>query len=85
VKEKNFKYLTAREIEVLVLLHKGLSNPKISQKLCISKSTAKAHVSAIFDKINAKNRIELLLMLAGDIDIPNPIIKKQISEIDWNM
>ena len=48
--------LTSRELEVFILLCKGYSNVEISEELFISKSTAKAHVSAIIAKLNAKNR-----------------------------
>jgi DNA-binding NarL/FixJ family response regulator len=49
--------LTAREIDVLFLIEKGLSNVEISQKLHISVSTVKTHISSIFQKLSAKNRV----------------------------
>lgn len=49
--------LTAREIDVLFLIEKGLSNIEISQKLHISVSTVKTHISSIFQKLSAKNRV----------------------------
>lgn len=53
--------LTPREFEVLQLVAKGLNNPDIAKKLNISKSTAKAHVSAIIRKFKVKNRLEAVL------------------------
>lgn len=50
--------LTPREIEVLQLLRKGLSNPEIGDILGISRRTAKAHVAAILDKMEAADRTE---------------------------
>lgn len=53
--------LTKREEEVLQYLIEGYSNPQIAKKLIISNSTAKAHVSNIFYKLNAKNRVEAIV------------------------
>lgn len=53
--------LTPREFEVLQLVAKGLNNPDIAKELSISKSTAKAHVSAIIRKFKVKNRLEAVL------------------------
>jgi NarL family two-component system response regulator LiaR len=50
--------LTAREREVLVLLAKGLSNQEISDQLSISMATVKYHLTNIFSKLGAKNRVE---------------------------
>jgi DNA-binding NarL/FixJ family response regulator len=50
--------LTPREEEVLDLLAQGLQNKEIAQKLVISESTVKFHVSAILGKLEAGNRTE---------------------------
>jgi NarL family two-component system response regulator LiaR len=50
--------LTGREREVLALLAGGASNAEIAQKLVISVSTAKYHVSSIFNKLHVSNRAE---------------------------
>lgn len=50
--------LTAREIEVLHLLRKGLTNPDIGRILGITPRTAKAHVAAILEKLGAADRTE---------------------------
>jgi NarL family two-component system response regulator LiaR len=54
--------LTEREMEVLALLAKGLSNPEIARQLAISNSTAKHHVRAILSKLNAANRAEAVAL-----------------------
>ncbi|MGD2143330.1 MAG: response regulator transcription factor [Anaerolineae bacterium] len=50
--------LTSREREVLVLLTEGLTNRDIAERLTISPSTARAHVSHILSKLGASNRAE---------------------------
>lgn len=50
--------LTDREIEVLRLLAAGLSNSKIGEKLFISATTAKFHVSNIMRKLEVSRRAE---------------------------
>lgn len=52
--------LTSRELELLTVLHSGLSNPDIARKLFISESTVKQHLSHIYKKMGVKNRYELL-------------------------
>ena len=50
--------LTAREYDVLAELTQGLSNKQISEKLFISHSTVKNHVSAIITKLGVKSRTQ---------------------------
>ncbi len=50
--------LTPREGEVLALLVQGLSNADIAERLVISESTAKFHVSNILSKLHASSRAE---------------------------
>lgn len=50
--------LTPRELEVLNLLRKGMSNPDIGSALEITARTAKAHVAAIMTKLKAQDRAE---------------------------
>ncbi len=48
--------LTAREVEVLRLLVRGLSYKEIAQELVISRKTAGAHVEHIYSKLGVSNR-----------------------------
>jgi len=50
--------LTAREVEVLELLGKGLTNAELGQALGISAHTAKFHVAQILAKLGAASRAE---------------------------
>jgi NarL family two-component system response regulator LiaR len=52
--------LTPREHEVLALMVEGLSNPDIAERLVVSRSTAKAHVSNILSKLGVSNRAEAI-------------------------
>ena len=54
--------LTPREQEVLALVVEGLSNPDIAERLVISRSTAKAHVSNILSKMGVTNRAEAIAL-----------------------
>jgi len=56
--QQSFDSLTPREKEVLKLMVEGMSNPDIAEKLFISRSTARAHVSNIFAKLEVSNRAE---------------------------
>ena len=50
--------LSARELEVLRLLAAGQSNPEIGAALCVSRRTARAHVSHILEKLQVSSRTE---------------------------
>ncbi len=52
--------LSDRETEILELLSEGLSNRLIAERLFISPFTVKRHVENIYQKLQARNRIEML-------------------------
>jgi NarL family two-component system response regulator LiaR len=56
--------LTDRELEVLVLLAEGLTNQQSAQKLSISQSTLKFHMSNIYQKLGVQTRSEALVLAA---------------------
>ena len=53
--------LTAREVEVLRLLAKGLTNQEIAQHLVVSERTVRNHVSSILQKLHLANRTQAAL------------------------
>jgi DNA-binding NarL/FixJ family response regulator len=55
---KPFAELTAREIEVLKWIAKGLNNSKIAEQLVISENTVKGHVSNILSKLHLADRTQ---------------------------
>jgi DNA-binding NarL/FixJ family response regulator len=54
--------ITAREQEVLALIATGLSNSEIADRLCISEATAKTHVGHLLAKLNARDRVHLVIL-----------------------
>jgi DNA-binding NarL/FixJ family response regulator len=53
--------LTRRENEILQLLAEGLSVAKVADRLFISQSTAKTHMSKLYEKLDASNRTQAVM------------------------
>ncbi len=51
--------LTPTEAQVVELAAQGLTNPQIGERMFISRSTVKAHLSHIFQKLDVRNRADL--------------------------
>lgn len=62
--------LSKRELEVLLLISKGLSNKEIGKKLFLSEKTVKNYATSLFRKINAKDRVHATI-IAIENDIEN--------------
>ncbi|WP_461485430.1 response regulator transcription factor [Pedobacter sp.] len=54
--------LTSREIELLALIANGLENKSIAKELGISPFTVKRHIENIYKKLQAKNRVHLVML-----------------------
>jgi DNA-binding NarL/FixJ family response regulator len=55
--------LTAREVEVLAELAKGLTNKEIGRRLYISEKTVGVHVGRIFTKMGVHSRVQASAVL----------------------
>jgi len=53
--------LTEREVEVIGLVAKGLSNQDIADQLVIAEVTVRTHVSNILSKLHLANRVQATL------------------------
>ena len=56
------RVLTERELEVLKMVARGMSNAEIAEELTISPATAKTHVAHLLTKLDARDRIQLVII-----------------------
>ena len=61
VEEKPEELLSKREIEVLKLVTRGLSNKEIADELCLSIRTVQGHIGNIFNKLKVSSRTEAVV------------------------
>ncbi len=59
--QRPFQELTSRELDVLRLVARGLSNKQIAWRLAISEKTVKAHMTSIFGRIGVADRTQAAL------------------------
>jgi DNA-binding NarL/FixJ family response regulator len=56
------RVLTDRELEVLKMVARGMSNAEIAEELIISPATAKTHVAHLLTKLDSRDRIQLVII-----------------------
>jgi DNA-binding NarL/FixJ family response regulator len=59
--ERRLGALTGRERDVALAIGRGLSNAEIAAELYLSVPTVKAHVSRLFEKLGATNRVQIAI------------------------
>jgi two-component system, NarL family, response regulator DegU len=61
-KREEERIITKREEEVLQLIADGCSTPEVAAKLYISQKTVKNHLASIYEKLNARDRTQAVLI-----------------------
>jgi DNA-binding NarL/FixJ family response regulator len=56
------QYLTPRELEILTLVARGMSNSEIAEDLVLSQATVKTHVKRVLSKLDLRDRVQAVVL-----------------------
>lgn len=60
--------LTARELAIVELLARGLSNAEIGEQLHLAEATVKAHLGRVMAKWQVRDRLQVVLVFLGHLE-----------------
>ncbi len=71
--------LTQQQYKILMMFAQGMLNKQIAYDLSVSEATIKAHATAIFRKLNVRNRTQAVIAL-GQLDLSESHFADELSE-----